>query len=484
MNLQDRKWTDEEFLAKRRKVLALWPTGSQIDLGEAIDYVKHIPDHRNWNQKIARARTEGRILIEGLVGHPTIEETVEHMRFVEEAGADLHTVIADTYSRRNMFDRAKQALERGIKEGRTLLNGVPLVVYGLKESRRLAQSSALPVLYVTGMVEEPMLLAEMAAASGFQISSGGLDSVMKASKNYPADKRLENARYNGRLAAYYTERGAPVHVKAAAHLSGWEPHGMRIAVSILQALLMAEQGVRHMSIPLAQVLSLVQDVAGMNVVRQLLPEYLERGGCWDTDLYVCSYPYQGEWSRDVDRAAAISAWAAVIGILGGPDWIIVKSVEEGQAAPTKEGSAAAIKIARQLLLALGRQRLPRSRELQLEEEMLELEVRAIVDRVIEMGEGDIAAGQVRAVKEGIIDLPFQPWVHLAGKVLTVRDGDGAVRYLEHGNVPLPAEVVDYHREKVAGREKAEGRKADLDMVIEDVNFLAKANPSPPLKKGD
>jgi hypothetical protein len=113
--------------------------------------------------------------------------------------------------------------------------------------------------------------------------------------------------------------------------------------------------------------------------------------------------------------------------------------------------------------------------------MLKSEARAIVERVLEVGEGDLAVGQVRAVKEGSIDLPFQPWIHLAGKVLTVRDRTGAIRHLEHGNVPLPKEVIEYHREMINAREKEEGRKADLNIISAEWTGLS-SRTDPPIAR--
>jgi methylaspartate mutase epsilon subunit len=52
-------------------------------------------------------------------------------------------------------------------------------------------------------------------------------------------------------------------------------------------------------------------------------------------------------------------------------------------------------------------------------------------------------------------------------VLCIRDNKGACLYLDFGNLPIPEEVKEFHREKVAEREKAEGRKMDLRVVIED-----------------
>jgi len=67
----------------------------------------------------------------------------------------------------------------------------------------------------------------------------------------------------------------------------------------------------------------------------------------------------------------------------------------------------------------------------------------------------------------VIDSPFCPNIHVKDNVLGIRDSQGACRYLHFGNLPLPEEIKDFHREKVAAREKAEGRKMDYQVVIDD-----------------
>jgi glutamate mutase epsilon subunit len=45
MELRNKKWTEQEFLEERRKVLATWKTGSDplLDLDTAVKYLKSIP---------------------------------------------------------------------------------------------------------------------------------------------------------------------------------------------------------------------------------------------------------------------------------------------------------------------------------------------------------------------------------------------------------------------------------------------------------
>ncbi len=104
--------------------------------------------------------------------------------------------------------------------------------------------------------------------------------------------------------------------------------------------------------------------------------------------------------------------------------------------------------------------------------MIELEVRTLLDKCLELGVGDMAVGLCRGVAAGWIDTMVTPWKHNPGKVLLVRDAENAVRYLETGDVPLPAEVKEYHRAKIAERERRQGRKANIEMVIADLQSFS------------
>ena len=45
MELRNRRWTEEEFFQMRKEVLSQWPTGREVDLDEAIEYHKKMPNH-------------------------------------------------------------------------------------------------------------------------------------------------------------------------------------------------------------------------------------------------------------------------------------------------------------------------------------------------------------------------------------------------------------------------------------------------------
>jgi methylaspartate mutase epsilon subunit len=105
-----------------------------------------------------------------------------------------------------------------------------------------------------------------------------------------------------------------------------------------------------------------------------------------------------------------------------------------------------------------------------ETKMIEMETRAILDKVLELGDGDPVTGTIKALEFGVLDHPMSNNKHVHARVMGVRDTRGAVRYLECGNLPFPKEVVDFHKERLAEREKKLGKAVDFDTVIAD--FLA------------
>jgi methylaspartate mutase epsilon subunit len=75
---------------------------------------------------------------------------------------------------------------------------------------------------------------------------------------------------------------------------------------------------------------------------------------------------------------------------------------------------------------------------------------------------------VKATEVGVLDQVFATNQHVAGKVIGVRDLKGAVRYLDHGNLPFGTEILEFHREKISERESNRGGVVDYDTVVQDL----------------
>lgn len=473
METRNRCWTDEELFAERKTVLARWPTGAEVDLDEAIEYARKLPPEKTYPGRLAKARKDGQILIALRIGKPRIEDMFTELKTLVPY-SDFFEVDVDTYTRKGLYQKAQEALDRTYKAGENLLNAYPYVAYGVKNTRKLMELSHAP-LFSASNDEDSRLQDEIAMASGFSgYITHDVREVLSHSKNYPLDKRIRNNQYCCRLAAHYTQHGVPICMCCIGSNLPFCPPGMGIALVILEALTAAEQGVKHIIVGHDQRGELVQDVAAMRTIARMARQYVDRFGHKGVTLYNRSGPGAFAWPRDKDASGAQVALCTVTAVLGGNDLIRTKSIDEGRGTPSLESQIPAGKIARHVINVLGRSHFNNSDEMVEEERMQELEAAAIVEKVIELGDGDTVVGEMKAIEQGVIDVPFSPWINVRGWVMPVRDGMGRVRYLDPGHVPLPKEVVDYHRRKIADREKKEDRQAGIEMLIEDLGFRTRS----------
>jgi methylaspartate mutase epsilon subunit len=402
------------------------------------------------------------------------------IRFSEAMEPGSWCVYTDSYTRKVNFSKAQEAINRSKQENKSLLNGLPVVNYGVKECRRITESTNVPIR-LNATDHDCRLACEISLASGWAgLSTHNIQEVIQHAKDFPLDQRIIYSQYTDRLAGYYTEHGVPVEMVAAGILGGWDAPGFKLVVNIMQALLCAEQGARSICMDYSITLNLIQDAALIQVSRKLTKEYLEKMGHVNIHLPHQTIPWQGDWPRDPDRAGALVAWSAASGILAGVERLKLKAVTEAKQTADAEGTFTSIRIAKQMIQMMGRQRLEKSEKLAEEEEMLEQEARAVLDAVLDLGEGDIAVGMVRGVEAGVLDTFFSPWKPLKQDVIVARDGEGAMRYLKHGKIPLPPNVAEYHRRKLEQRANAEKSEVDIGLLIRDVTRVSKDFESTPL----
>jgi methylaspartate mutase epsilon subunit len=76
-------------------------------------------------------------------------------------------------------------------------------------------------------------------------------------------------------------------------------------------------------------------------------------------------------------------------------------------------------------------------------------------------------------RHGLIDIPFAASRHCKNEVMVARDGEGAVRYLDPGKIPVPAEVLAHHRTCLDKRERARERKIDYQTIIDDIFSISR-----------
>jgi methylaspartate mutase epsilon subunit len=189
--------------------------------------------------------------------------------------------------------------------------------------------------------------------------------------------------------------------------------------------------------------------------------------------YATNIPFPSDYAE----AFAVVCMAPIVTLLSGAEVCYITTIDEAHKIPSKENNAASLRAARMMLNLLKDQEsdFANSQAVRIEAEMVERETRAILDRVIDLGDGDVAVGAVRAVEAGVLDQPFAASQRTARRAMGVRDAEGAVRYLSHGNLPFTKEILEFHKEKIAEREKVQGKKIDYDTVVSDIVAMSRGS---------
>ena len=476
MQLINRKWSEEQFLGERRQVLAAWPTGREVDLDEAVAYQKAIPMDKRFQSKLDMAIRKDITLIQPRAGVPLIEEHIRLLRHLEtEGGADLLPTTIDAYTRLNRYEDAQHGIEESEASGKAMLNGFPAVNHGVAGCRRVTSAVNSPVQVRHG-TPDARLLAEITLAGGFtSFEGGGISYNIPYAKNVSMEHTLLTWQYVDRLTGYYEERGISINREPFGPLTGTlVPPCVSNAVAIIEALVAAEQGVRNITVGYGQCGNLVQDVAAIHALREQVKEYLERFGYTDCNVSTVLHQWMGGFPQDEARAFAVICWGSAAAALAKATKVIVKTPHEAMGVPTMEANAAGLRATSQLIHMLADQKMVDDSVLREEVDQIKREVRCIIEKTLELGEGDIAVGTVRAFQAGVIDVPFAPSRMNAGKIMPARDHYGAVRMLDCGNLPFTQDIKDFHREKIAQRAKFEGREVSFQMSIDDIYAISKS----------
>ena len=112
------------------------------------------------------------------------------------------------------------------------------------------------------------------------------------------------------------------------------------------------------------------------------------------------------------------------------------------------------------------------RDFETEKALIRREVRAIVDKVLEMGDGDVATGTVRALAAGALDIPWSPSRFVKSRVLPARDADGYLRILDAADMPFPPDILAIHAEKLRQRSTRDGVPFGPDLAVQSVYELS------------
>ncbi|HNZ50778.1 MAG TPA: methylaspartate mutase subunit E [Bacilli bacterium] len=471
MELRNKKWTEAEFFKVRQQVLASWPTGSSelLNLDIAIANLKKIPAHKNFALKMAEAKKQGRTLVQPRAGVADIDRHIELMQFLEAAGADFLPSTIDSYTRQNRYAEAERGIEESRRRNRSMLNGFPAVNYGVEMCRRVADSVNVPLQARHG-TPDSRLLAEIIHAAGWTSNEGGgISYNLPYAKNVSIADSLWYWQYCDRLVGYYEDHGVSLNREPFGPLTGTlVPPSISNTVSIIEALLAAEQGVKNITVGYGMCGNVIQDVAAIHTLQSQTEAYLYKYGYRDVIVTTVFHQWMAGFPADEAKAMGLIALSSTVAALSKATKMITKTPLESVGIPTKEANAQGIKASKLVVSLLKDQSFGELSQLKDEEEQIKKEVDSLLAYVFRLGEGDLAIGTVKAFELGIIDIPFAPSRFNAGKILPARDNEGIIRILDFGNLGFTDEIKDFHRKKIEERAKYEGRLVSFQMTVDDI----------------
>jgi methylaspartate mutase epsilon subunit len=472
LRVSNKRIDDDLLMKKRREELNKWPTGKEVDFEEAVAYQKSLPDSKIWWKVMTKLREEGRMSVFPRAGTPILKDMIELCQGLRDSGVVLIPVTTDSYTRHGQYEKIEEILKECERTGKPLLNGYPIINQGVKKTRKLVDS-------IDAAFSPRGAGGDICIASGMTTAEAGLGFLGfgSYSKNMTIQELVEQSQNGMRVIGWYADRG----VILCKDLHGWLPSSpfplsVNFTCQVIEAVTAAEQGQKALY-PLVHCMgNMTQDLAWIRLAPKILREYLDMFGYKDC-MIIGTCPAQTPLfpvAMDMGGAFAYLCYVSMVGALSKSNAVDLRSIDEGAGIPSKDTNAVSYRAAKWIFDVVREQQIEIDvKGIDEEERIAEAEIKAILDRILDLGDGDIVDGTVRAVESGVLDSPWSPNVNVKDQVLGVRDARGACRYLEFGNLPIPEEIKEFHRAKVAERGKLEGKKVDYRATVKDLWSLSK-----------
>ena len=146
MSITFKKIDKDDFLKMRKKFLENYKSLDDFDLDTAIRFHKSLPDYKNFQKMLEKSIQDNRIATEAYSKETLLEDLIKNLNSLHRVGqADFLSIIIDSHTRENNYDNAESILEDSIKSNKSLLNGFPLVNYGIKLARKIINDVEIPL---------------------------------------------------------------------------------------------------------------------------------------------------------------------------------------------------------------------------------------------------------------------------------------------------------------------------------------------------
>ncbi len=428
------------LLQEEREIILSNEHVDNFDFAEVEDFIRNADknlfiSHHFKNKK--------KMLVQPRGGFPTYKKQFALNEFFVEANVDVLPLTIDSNTRLNDYATAKKMLRLSEENDVDMLNGYPLVTHGYRTTRKMVTHFNKPVSLRHG-TPDARLLIETALASGiFDIEGGPITYLLPYSKNFPLDKAFLYWKYVEKICANYSKLNEPINRESFGPLTATlVPPAITIVIQLLEMLLSLEEGVKSFSVSFSQTGSMNQDIVMGAVIKKLSRHYADSIDCGDATINLVYHQWMGAFPTNKDFAEQLINMSTVIAAMVGADKIITKTREEASGIPTKEANAKTVANTQYTLGILNG--LPNIVDEE-EEEILTLEVHAIMEAVFNDSADTLWRKVFNSIKSGIIDVPFSPHIINHNEMITIRDAKKNIRIIKRGNVPIPDRCYEYEK---------------------------------------
>jgi methylaspartate mutase epsilon subunit len=471
--VDDQPMADEEFRSTRKEVLSSWPTGN--DVWDADIKKNHSWPIKNLHQLIRQVQGNGSgPLIQPRTGVAHTSDEIEILTYLRKNGLDVSSIQLDAASRKNMYAKAREGVLRTEKGKTSFLNGYPVPVHGVKGVEEILQAIDTPFQIRAGSPDHRLVYEIDLAGGASSVEGGFICYLYPYDKNTSPVENLSYWKYIDKLVDWYDKTH---HIIINREYFGpltcclVEPV-IPICINIVQAVLSAKWGARCISVGLAEQGNRSQDIAALTVLNKMTRRYLTHYGFTNVTVSTVYHQYMAAFPHDIAKARELIVESSITAALAKANRIMTKTPVEFHHIPSKEDNAEGLRLTQQGLRMAADTFINRTavhREMQL----LEREVKAIMTTIESLGQGSLARGIMRAFAQGVLDIMFSPSNYNKNQLLTARDCDGAVRFINPGQLPFEQDIIDFHKEKIQQRMIKEKTSKVSEIIETDVTRIWK-----------
>ncbi|MCP4146445.1 MAG: methylaspartate mutase subunit E [bacterium] len=472
-SVDDLPMSDHEFYTRREQVLDSWKTGKSVRTANIK--ANHSMPGKNMHNKIIQTLHHGeRPLVQPRTGVAHTDDEIDILLYLEEKGLDISSIQLDAASRKNMYHKAEEGVLKTTKGKTSLLNGYPIPVHGVAGVEKILQAIETPFQIRAGSPDHRLVYEIGLAGGATSIEGGFLCYLFPYDKFTSPVECLSYWKYKDKLAAMYSRKyDVTINREYFGPLTCCllEPT-IPIAINIVQAILSAKSGVTCISVGLAEQGNRSQDIASIKVLDRLTRLYLAKYGLNKCTVSTVFHQYMAAFPTDIEKARELILNSSITGALAGATRIMTKTPVESIHIPNKENNGEGLQLTHKGLRMAANYKIDQT-AVQQEMTLLERQVKAIMGAIEEFGKGSQARGVLKAFEEGVMDIPFSPSNYNKSRLVTAKDCNGAIRFVNPEILPFDVDIVDFHKEKIHERMKKDRNTKTFEMLDHDLTRIWK-----------